>query len=75
VRSEADFALLPVNLAGTRALAARAGWQAVYYDDTAVLLARDAMRFQSLHELKLPVRGSAAAQDRAAFTDRNPRWN
>jgi hypothetical protein len=72
---KADFALLPVNLAGTRALAARAGWQAVYYDDTAVLLARDAMRFQSLHELKLPVRGNAAAQDRAAFPDRNPRWN
>jgi hypothetical protein len=72
---EADFALLPANLAGTQALAARAGWQPVYYDDTAVLLARDPMRFSTLHELKLPVRGIATAKERVAIPDRNPRWN
>jgi hypothetical protein len=71
----ADFALLPANLAGTQTLAARAGWQPVYYDDTAVLLARDPVRFPVLQKLQLPVRGTTTAQDRVAIPDRNPRWH
>jgi hypothetical protein len=71
----ADFALLPANLEGTRALAARAGWQPIYYDDTAVVLAREPMRFPELQKLKLPVAGIADVQGRTAFPGRNLRWN
>jgi len=36
----ADFALLPANLAGTAALAARPGWRVMYVDKLAAVLAR-----------------------------------
>ena len=38
---KADLALLPFKLAGALQLKNRPGWRPVYYDDTAVLLARD----------------------------------
>jgi len=72
---QADLALLPGNLAGAGELARRPGWKAVYFDDTAVILARDAGRFPKLQKLNLPVAGPAgAARGRARFPDRNPRW-
>ena len=73
---KADLALLPGNLAGTAELAKRPGWKMVYYDDLAVVLARDPGRFPALRQLALPVAGPAAAtQGRARFPDRGPRWN
>jgi hypothetical protein len=72
---KADLALLPGNLAGTTELAKRPGWKVVYFDDLAVVLARDAGRFPALRQLALPVAGSAAAtQGRARFSDQGPRW-
>jgi hypothetical protein len=69
----ADFALLPSNLAGGFALKERPGWRAIYYDDTAVLLARDAGRFPKLKQLVLPVQGpKEMATGRAAFPDKRP---
>jgi hypothetical protein len=72
---KADLALLPRNLAGTVELAKRPGWKAVYFDDLAVILARDPGRFPALRQLALPVAGPAAAtQGRARFPDQGPRW-
>ena len=72
---KADFALLPVNLAGAAALAHRPGWRAVYYDDLAVILARGADRFPQLHSMSLPMVGSkSVVQGRVPFPGRNPRW-
>jgi hypothetical protein len=71
----ADLALLPAKLAGAAALAKRPGWQAVYFDDVAVVLARDPSRFSRLAGFKLPVEGSKeAARGREAFANHNPRW-
>jgi hypothetical protein len=72
---DADLALLPANLAGAQALAKHPGWHAVYYDDTAVILARDVVRFPKLAGLALPVAGPKdTSRERMAFADHNPRW-
>ena len=69
--SHADFALLPSKLAGALALAKQDGWQAVYFDNLAVVLVRNVSQFPKLAELKLPVEGDASAtQGRAAFPGR-----
>lgn len=67
----ADLALLPRNLAGAAALAARPGWQPVYLDDLAVVLVRDPRRFPQLPREGLPVRGPANATfGRAPFPNK-----
>ena len=64
----ADFALLPSKLAGSLALAKQHGWQAVYFDDLAVVLVKNPNQFPKLAEVKLPVEGDASATEgRAAF--------
>ncbi len=71
----ADFALLPVKLAGAVALSHRPGWKAIYFDDLAVILARDIQRFPSLNSAPNPVIGTKdAILGRARFPDSNPRW-
>jgi hypothetical protein len=71
----ADLALLPADLAGTAALAHRAGWQVIYYDDLAVIEARDVERFPQLHSLSLPVVGpKSVVLGRVPFPRRNPHW-
>ena len=57
--SRADFALLPSKLAGSLALAKQDGWQAVYYDNLAVVLVKNVKQFPKLARLKLPVEGDA----------------
>ncbi len=72
---QADLALLPANLAGTAALAHRPGWSVIYYDDLAVILARDVERFPELRGLSLPVAGPrSAVAGRAPFPDHSARW-
>jgi hypothetical protein len=72
---DADLALLPANLVGTVELAKRPGWRAVYYDDLAVVLAREPERFPALRQLALPVEGPAATtHGRTRFPDQSPRW-
>jgi hypothetical protein len=72
---QADLALLPVNLAGTAALAHRPGWTVIYYDDLAMILARDAERFPELRTLSLPVVGpKSAVEGRAPFPEHSARW-
>jgi hypothetical protein len=64
----ADLALLPVNLAGAAVLSKKFGWQAVYFDDLAVVLARQPGRFPKLAGERLPVAGPPdAARGRAPF--------
>jgi hypothetical protein len=71
---KADLALLPANLVGAGELAKRPGWKAVYFDDTAVVLARDVERFPKLQRLKLPVVGAkTAGEGRVVFADRSAR--
>jgi hypothetical protein len=70
---KADLALLPVNLAGAVALAHEPGWQAVYYDDLAVVLVREPRRYGKLASEKLPMAGPPdAAQGRAPFPNNRP---
>lgn len=72
---QADFALLPANLAGAAALAHRPGWRVIYYDDLAVIMARDLERFAQLQSLPLPVVGpKSAVLGRVPFPGHNPRW-
>jgi hypothetical protein len=72
---QADLALLPTRLAGGLALRERPGWRAIYFDATAVILARNCERFPDLSGLHLPVQGAAdASVGRAPFPDRSPRW-
>jgi hypothetical protein len=59
--NQADLALLPMNLAGGLALSKKPGWQAVYLDDLAVVLVRDARRFPKLQGGNFPVQGSLEA--------------
>jgi hypothetical protein len=67
----ADFALLPANLAGSLALAKQRGWQAVYFDDAAVVLVKDVKQFPKLAGLWLPIRGMPeSTKGRSAFPDR-----
>ncbi|HUE37212.1 MAG TPA: hypothetical protein VMO20_07460 [Candidatus Acidoferrum sp.] len=66
--AHADFALLPSKLAGSFALAENDGWQAVYYDDLAVVLVKNVRQFPELGGLKLPVQGgSSETEGRDAF--------
>jgi hypothetical protein len=70
----ADFALLPANLVGAGALAKRPDWKAIYYDDTAVVLAHHPERFAQLAKLTLPVKGATiVGLGRVALPDRSPR--
>jgi hypothetical protein len=69
--NRADYALLPSKLAGSLALAKQAGWQAVYYDNLAVVLVKNVNQFPKLAGIKLPVPGDPnATGGRAAFADR-----
>jgi hypothetical protein len=71
----ADLALLPAYAAdGIATLKKHPGWTAVYADELAILLVRDASRFPTLQQLPLPVQGHALPQFRAPFPDANPRW-
>lgn len=72
---QADLALLPATLAGTTALAHRPGWTVIYYDDLAVILARDADRYPELRALSLPVAGpKSAVEGRAPFPEHRAPW-
>jgi hypothetical protein len=71
--NRADFALLPSKLAGALTLAKQYGWQAVYFDNLAVVLVKKPGQFPKLAGIKLPVQGDAnATEGRAAFPDRPP---
>ena len=71
--NRADFALLPSKLAGALQLAKQDGWQAVYFDNLAVVLARNPSQFPKLGGLKLPVEGDGkSTAGRAAFPDHLP---
>ena len=68
--SRADFALLPSKLAGALALTKQGGWQAIYFDNLAVVLVKNVNQFPKFAGLKLPVQGdSSATEGRAAFPD------
>jgi hypothetical protein len=74
--ARADFALLPSNLAGSVVLAKNDGWQAVYYDNLAVVLVKEPGQFLRLAGLTLPVQGPASATEgRDAFPNHLPRGN
>jgi len=65
---QADFALLPPNMAGAVMLWKKYGWQPVYRDDTAVVLVKDIKQFPTLAGLQATVQGSAeSVKGRAAF--------
>ena len=67
---QADFALLPPNMAGAVMLWKQRGWQPVYSDDTAVVLVKDLKQFPQLAGLQATVHGSAESdKGRAAFPD------
>jgi hypothetical protein len=68
--TRADFALLPSDMTAAIQLAQRGGWQAVYVDDRALVLVRNAGEFPELSGLKLPVKGVGTTQGRAPFPDR-----
>jgi hypothetical protein len=71
--SHADFTMLPSKLAGSLALAKQDGWQAVYFDNLAVVLVKNVNQFPRLGGLKLPVQGdSHATEGRAAFPEHLP---
>jgi hypothetical protein len=65
---KADLALLPATLAGALELSRAFGWKALYYDDVAVVLARNVKGFPQLSAQRLPQSGTAgAATGRAPF--------
>jgi hypothetical protein len=67
---QADFALLPPNMAGAVMLWKKYGWQPVYRDDAAVVLVKNLKQFPSLAGLQATVEGSAeGAKGRVAFPD------
>jgi hypothetical protein len=67
---QADYALLPPNMAGAVMLWKQRGWQPVYSDDTAVVLVKDLKQFPLLDGLQATVHGSAESdKGRAAFPD------
>jgi hypothetical protein len=71
--SRADFALLPSKLAGALSLTKQYGWQAVYFDNLAVVLVKKTGQYPKLAGLKLPVQGdSNATQGRAVFPTHPP---
>jgi hypothetical protein len=51
-------------------LAQRDGWQAVYLDERALVLVKNAGQFPKLSGLKLPVEGVAMTNGWAHFPDR-----
>ncbi len=67
--ARADYALLPSHLAGSLTLAKNDGWQPVYYDNLAVVLAKNTRQFPgACAGLKLPIQGdSSATEGREAF--------
>ena len=67
--NRADFALLPSDMTSANLLVQGGGWQAVYVDDRAMVLVRNAAQFPGLSGLKLPVTGVGANTGRAAFPD------
>ena len=68
--NRADFALLPSDMASAVQFGQRGGWQAVYFDERALVLARNAGQFPKLSGLKLPVEGVAMTNGWAHFPDR-----
>jgi hypothetical protein len=71
--SRADFALLPSKLAGGLKLAKQDGWQAVYFDNLAVVLVKNVNQFPKLAGIKLPAQGdSNATEGRTAFPNLFP---
>ena len=67
---QADFALLPPNMAGAAMLWKKTGWQPVYHDDVAVVLVKNVKQFSLLAGLQATVEGSAeGVKGRAAFPD------
>ena len=67
---QADFALLPPNMAGAGLLWQKLGWQPVYSDKTAVVLVKDMKQFPQLSGVNATVQGPAeSVQGRAAFPD------
>ena len=67
---QADYALLPPNMAGAVMLWKERGWQPVYSDDTAVVLVKNMKEFPLLAGLQATVHGPAeSAKGRAAFPD------
>ncbi|HEV2327424.1 MAG TPA: hypothetical protein VGY56_01400 [Verrucomicrobiae bacterium] len=63
ILARADFALLPSDLAGAKALVQDARWRAVYYDHCAVVLVKNPTQFPRLAGLALPVQGPASATE------------
>jgi hypothetical protein len=67
----ADYALLPVHLAGALALMKQDDWQPVYFDNLAVVLVKNPGQFPKLNgltKLTLPIQGGPrATEGRAAF--------
>lgn len=71
--NRADFALLPSKLAGSLALTKQYGWQAVFFDNVAVVLVKNLNQFPKLAGVKLPVQGDPnATEGRTAFPNRLP---
>jgi hypothetical protein len=68
--TRADVVLLPSDMTSANLLVQRGGWQAVYVDDRALVLVRDAGQFPKLSGLKLPVEDVGKTKGRAPFPDR-----
>ena len=67
--NQADFALLPSDMASAVQLAQRGGWQAVYFDERALVLVKNVGQFPKLSGLKLPVQGVGMTNGWAPFPD------
>ena len=71
--AKADFALLPSNLAGALMLAKQYGWQAVYFDNLAVVLVKNPGQFPKLPAAMTSLQSSNNAfNDRSAFPNETP---
>lgn len=71
--ARADFALLPSNLAGAKALAMKEGWKPVYFDERAVVLVKDPQQFPKLAGFNQAMEGEASATEgRDAFPNQVP---
>ena len=67
--NQADFALLPSDMASAVQLGQSGGWQEVYFDERALVLARNAGQFPKLSGLKLPVEGVGMTNGWVPFPD------
>ena len=67
---QADFALLPSDMASAVQLAQHGGWQAVYFDNRALVLVKNAGQFPKLSGMKLPVEAVGMTNGWAPFPDR-----